>query len=124
VGRALAATAAMAFGFLTVFGVFGVLTVSAAWVQRYLPYVTVLIGFALVAIGMWLLCGRELTVFDDKSVGAQHTWAPTVTLGGYSRLSEVHGGRRQTGGRVIDGPRSELAARNDTSLRQNADDMT
>ena len=32
----------MAVGFLTVFGVFGLLTVSAAaTVQRYLPYVTV-----------------------------------------------------------------------------------
>ncbi len=42
VGRAVTATAAMAVGFLTVFGGFGILTVSAAsTVQRYLPYVTV-----------------------------------------------------------------------------------
>ena len=55
-GRAVAATAAMAAGFLAVFGGFGILTVSAAsTVQRYLPYVTVLIGIVLVALGIWLL---------------------------------------------------------------------
>ena len=59
----LAATAAMAIGFITVFGAFGLLTVSAAsTVQRYLPFVTVLIGIALVVLGIWLLSGRELTV--------------------------------------------------------------
>ena len=42
VGRAVAATAAMTLGFLAVFGVFGLLTVSlASTVQQYLPYVTV-----------------------------------------------------------------------------------
>ena len=41
-GRALAATAAMAAGFLTVFGLFGLLTVSvASTVQQYAPYLTV-----------------------------------------------------------------------------------
>ena len=30
--------------------------------QRYLPYVTVLIGIILVALGIWLLAGREITV--------------------------------------------------------------
>ena len=45
--RAVAATAAMALGFIAVFGTFGLLTVAAAsTVQRYLPYVTVAIGVA------------------------------------------------------------------------------
>ncbi|ORW08613.1 cytochrome c biogenesis CcdA family protein [Mycobacterium kyorinense] len=80
VGRALVATVGMALGFLTVFGVFGALTVSAAAaVQHYLPYVTVLIGVVLVALGIWLLCGRELTVLIPKQLGAQR--APTVRLG-------------------------------------------
>lgn len=80
VGRALVATVGMALGFLTVFGVFGALTVSAATaVQHYLPYVTVLIGVVLVALGIWLLCGRELTVLIPKQLGAQR--APTVRLG-------------------------------------------
>jgi len=62
IGRALGATAGMALGFLTVFGVFGALTISAATtVQRYLPYATVVIGVVLVALGIWLLSGRELT---------------------------------------------------------------
>jgi cytochrome c biogenesis protein CcdA len=77
VGRALAASAAMAAGFVTVFGGFGLLTVSAASrVQRYLPYVTVLIGITLVALGVWLLSGRELTVLLG-----QPRWAPTRRLG-------------------------------------------
>jgi cytochrome c biogenesis protein CcdA len=79
-GRAVAATAAMAVGFVVVFGAFGLLTVAAAaTVQRYLPYVTVLIGIALVALGIWLLLGRQLTALTpDRLV---HQWAPTARLG-------------------------------------------
>jgi cytochrome c biogenesis protein CcdA len=80
VGRALAATVGMALGFLTVFGVFGALTISAATtVQRYLPYVTVLIGIALVVLGIWLLLGRELAVLTPKPLAGR--WVPTVRLG-------------------------------------------
>jgi len=80
VGRAVTATAAMAVGFLTVFGGFGILTVSAAAsVQRYLPYVTVVIGIILVALGIWLLAGREITVLWRAARGAR--WAPTARLG-------------------------------------------
>lgn len=80
VGRALTATAAMAFGFFVVFAGFGVLTVSvASTVQRYLPYVTVLIGIALVVLGIWLLAGREITVLRGLAPGAR--WAPTGRLG-------------------------------------------
>lgn len=79
VGRALAATAAMALGFLTVFGVFGLLTVSvASALQRYLPVVTVVVGVVLVALGLWLLAGRELTV---PGVARGARWAPTARLG-------------------------------------------
>ncbi len=75
VGRALGATAGMALGFLTVFGVFGALTISAATtVQRYLPYVTVVIGVMLVALGIWLLSGRELTALTPRAMGPR--WAP------------------------------------------------
>lgn len=80
VGRAVAATVGMALGFLTVFGLFGALTISAAsTVQRYLPYATVVIGIVLVALGVWLLSGRELTALSPRGVGPQ--WAPTVRLG-------------------------------------------
>jgi cytochrome c biogenesis protein CcdA len=80
VGRALTATAAMAAGFIAVFGGFGVLTVSAAaTVQGYLPYVTVIIGIALVALGIWLLAGREITVLAGLAHGVR--WTPTARLG-------------------------------------------
>lgn len=78
VGRGLAATLGMALGFMTVFGVFGALTISAgSAVQRYLPYVTVLIGVVLVMLGGWLLAGRELTAL----VPTGPRWAPTMRLG-------------------------------------------
>ena len=78
VGRALAATLGMALGFVTVFGLFGLLTISAASaLQQYLPYVTVLIGVLLICLGVWLLLGRELAVV--RSFGPQ--WAPTVQMG-------------------------------------------
>jgi cytochrome c biogenesis protein CcdA len=78
--RAVTATAAMTLGFVAVFGAFGVLTVSvASTVQRYLPYVTTLIGVGLVALGVWLLAGREITALRPLTRGAQ--WAPTGRLG-------------------------------------------
>ncbi|HEX2284794.1 MAG TPA: cytochrome c biogenesis CcdA family protein [Mycobacterium sp.] len=78
-GRAVAATAAMAVGFVAVFGAFGLLTVAAAaTVQRYLPYVTVTIGIILVALGIWLALGRELTALTP---GIRPGWAPTARLG-------------------------------------------
>ncbi len=80
IGRALAGTVGMALGFLTVFGLFGALTISAAsTVQRYLPYGTVVIGVVLVVLGLWLLSGRELTALTPRPLGAR--WAPTVRLG-------------------------------------------
>lgn len=80
VGRAVAATVGMALGFLTVFGLFGALTISAAsTVQRYLPYGTVVIGVVLIALGVWLLSGRELTALTPRPRGPR--WAPTVRLG-------------------------------------------
>ncbi len=79
-GRALAATLGMALGFLTVFGLFGALTISAAGtVQRFLPYGTVVIGVVLVALGFWLLSGRELTALTPRPLGPR--WAPTARLG-------------------------------------------
>lgn len=79
IGRALAATAAMALGFLAVFGTFGLLTVSlASTVQRYLPFVTVGVGTALVALGLWLLLGRELPAW---STGRGPGWAATPKVG-------------------------------------------
>ena len=77
-GRAVVATVAMTLGFLTVFGAFGLLTVSvASTVQRYAPYVTVVVGACLVLLGVWLLTGRELAM---RSMGDGARWAPTNRL--------------------------------------------
>ena len=82
VGRAVAATAAMTLGFLTVFGAFGLLTVSlASTVQRYMPFVTIVIGIALVAVGMWLLSGRELSLAQSNRLARSASRAPTRRLG-------------------------------------------
>ena len=80
VSRALAATAAMAVGFLAVFSTFGLLAMSvASAVQRYVPYVTVLIGIVLVALGAWVLAGRNLAVLIPLPRSAK--WAPTARIG-------------------------------------------
>jgi cytochrome c-type biogenesis protein len=59
--RALALTAAMTLGFMTVFGAFGLLAAPAAdWLGQRLPQLTVGIGLVLVGLGAWLLAGRSL----------------------------------------------------------------
>jgi cytochrome c biogenesis protein CcdA len=81
VGRALAATVAMTLGFLAAFGAFGLLTVTiAATVERVLPYVTIVIGVSLVALGIWLLAGHDLTALTPHSLLAGHGRAPTARL--------------------------------------------
>lgn len=76
--RAVAATVAMALGFVAVFGGFALLTIAAAsTVQRYLPYVTVVIGVVLVALGIWLLAGRD---FSALMPTAHARWAPTARV--------------------------------------------
>lgn len=81
VGRALVATLAMALGFLVVFGSFGLLTVSvASTVQRYAPYLTVVVGIFLVALGLWLASGRELGLGSGPArFGGR--WTPTAKVG-------------------------------------------
>ncbi len=59
--RALTATAVMAVGFLLVFGVFALAIAPISLsVQKYLPYATVVIGLALVVMGVMMLAGREI----------------------------------------------------------------
>lgn len=81
-GRALVATMVMTAGFVAVFGTFGLLTVAAAsTVQRYLPYVTLIIGVALIVLGVWLLAGRRLGLLLPDAVTGHTGWAPTARLG-------------------------------------------
>lgn len=78
IGRALAASAVMTAGFVVVFGVFGVVVAPvAASVQRYLPFVTVVIGAALVVTGVLLVAGRTVALLVPKPTKG----APTRRLG-------------------------------------------
>lgn len=61
--RALAVGASMTAGFLVVFGVLGlVLEPALTTVNRRLPWVTILLGVVLIAIGVAMLAGRTISV--------------------------------------------------------------
>lgn len=75
--RAGVATVAMSAGFVTVFGLFGlVVSPLIASVQKYLPFATVVIGILLVALAIWLLAGKDIAVMLPKVSGS----APTARL--------------------------------------------
>ncbi len=77
VSRALAASTAMTVGFVVVFGVFGlIVSPVAASIQKYLPIVTVVIGVALLAMGVAMLAGKRLSVL----LPAPSRGAPTRRL--------------------------------------------
>lgn len=77
VGRAGVATVAMAAGFVTVFGLFGlVIAPLTNSIEAVLPYVTLGVGIVLLALGIWLLLGREVRLFmPTLSIGS-----PTASL--------------------------------------------
>ncbi|MEO3859838.1 cytochrome c biogenesis protein CcdA [Acrocarpospora sp. B8E8] len=80
--RALALSAAMTAGFVTVFGLFGlVVTPLAVSIGRYLPWVTIAIGVALLGLGLWLLTGRELLIRTPKIAGGRPTTSPASLYG-------------------------------------------
>jgi len=83
VGRALAASALMTAGFVTVFGIFGLLSLPLRGVlQQYLPIVTVVVGVVMVVLGGLLLTGRQLTLLLPKPArGAPST--RVVSMAGY-----------------------------------------
>ena len=61
VSRALRCTAALTAGYVAVFGTFGlVLAPLTGRLLPRLPWLTVVFGLALVALGGWLLAGRSL----------------------------------------------------------------
>ncbi len=71
VRRALTMSGAMTAGFVGVFGAFGLVAVPLALsLERYLPWATIVIGFALVGLGIYLLTGRELLLSTPKLAGA------------------------------------------------------
>ncbi len=61
VGRALRCSAALTVGYVLVFGAFGLLLAPVAgWLQPRLPWLTIVLGVLLAALGGWLLAGRSL----------------------------------------------------------------
>jgi cytochrome c-type biogenesis protein len=63
VARAAGRTAAMTAGFVVVFGLFGlVVSPLAGSITEHLPWVTIVVGLSLAALGGWLLAGREVSV--------------------------------------------------------------
>lgn len=76
--RALAMSAAMTLGFVAVFGAFGAVAVPLALsVERFLPWLTVVVGTVLIAAGGWLFVGRDLRVVAPRAGGAPTgtTWS-------------------------------------------------
>ncbi|OOK76439.1 cytochrome C biogenesis transmembrane region family protein [Mycobacterium kansasii] len=74
--RAGSATLVMSAGFLTVFGVFGLLiSPLIASVQKYLPVATVVIGVVLIASAIWLLAGKDIAVMTPKLAGGRRRHA-------------------------------------------------
>lgn len=67
VPRAFAVSAVLTAGFVAVFGLFGLaISPLAVRVEQYLPWATIVIGIALVGLGVALLAGRQLTLHTPK----------------------------------------------------------
>jgi cytochrome c-type biogenesis protein len=61
VRRALLCSAALTVGYVVVFGAFGLVVAPVAGaLEPHLPWLTVVLGLGLAAIGGWLLAGRSL----------------------------------------------------------------
>jgi len=67
VPRALAVSGALTAGFVAVFGLFGlVISPLALSIERYLPWVTIVIGLALVLLGVVLVSGGQVVLRTPK----------------------------------------------------------
>lgn len=67
VGRAIAVSLVLTAGFVSVFGLLGVVFGSLLEeVQRYAPWFTIVFGVVLVALGTYLVTGRELVLKIPK----------------------------------------------------------
>jgi cytochrome c biogenesis protein CcdA len=91
--RALVGTAAITFGFVVVFALFGlVLTPVADTFQRQLPWFTVGLGLALAGVGGWLLAGRDipgLTRWRGRGPAVSRTAGSMVLFGGAYALASL-----------------------------------
>lgn len=67
VSRALGVSLVLTAGFVTVFGLFGiVLSPILGEIQQYAPWFTMVFGVLLVGLGVWLVTGHELVVKIPK----------------------------------------------------------
>jgi cytochrome c biogenesis protein CcdA len=67
VGRAFGVSAVLTAGFITVFGLFGIVFSSfLEEVQHYAPWFTIVFGLVVAAAGIYLLSGRELVLALPK----------------------------------------------------------
>jgi cytochrome c-type biogenesis protein len=67
VSRALGVSLVLTAGFVTVFGLFGiVLSPVLGQIQHYAPWFTMVFGLLLVGLGVWLVTGHELVVKIPK----------------------------------------------------------
>lgn len=82
--KALKVSAVLTAGFVTVFGLFGaVVSKVIEGIEEYLPWATIVIGFGLVGLGVFLLMGRQLVVNIPKlnRGGADGTLASMYLFG-------------------------------------------
>ncbi|MEO5711653.1 MAG: cytochrome c biogenesis protein CcdA [Nocardioidaceae bacterium] len=84
VARAVRFTAGMTVGFVAVFSAFGLVVAPLALsVERYLPYLTVVIGLVLVLLGGWILAGRSVGLSARLGLGTapRASWWSQVGYG-------------------------------------------
>jgi len=82
--RAVRFAAGMTVGFVAVFGLFGAVVAPLALaVERYLPYVTVVVGAVLVAMGLLVLSGRSLPAprLAGRGRAPSQGWLSQVSYG-------------------------------------------
>ena len=92
IARAGRFTAGMTTGFVGVFGAFGLVVAPFALaLERYLPVVTVVVGAALLATGVWLLAGRSLSVprLTRRGRAPDTSWASQVGYGATFALASL-----------------------------------
>lgn len=82
--RAVRFAMGMTLGFIAVFGAFGaVVAPLAVSIERWLPYITLVIGAALVGFGVWTLSGRSVGVagLAGRGMAPRASWASQVGYG-------------------------------------------
>ena len=82
--RAAVTTASIVAGFVGVFAVFGlVLAPVAGLVQARLPWFTIVLGLALLALGGWLLAGRHMPGIGGLAVRARAVTRTVPSMAAY-----------------------------------------